>query len=94
MITALTTCVFTSGKLLTNREMVNFQKWDFLRVFLILLLYTVSLEHEICIHDMELNSSYFVESIIFSHGIALTITKLIDFNFKGILHLLFATVFN
>ena len=37
-------------KMLTNREMVNFQKWNFLRFFFILLLNIVSLQqHEICI---------------------------------------------
>ena len=41
-----------------------------------------------------LNPSQFVESIRTSHGIALTITKLIDFYSQGIFTFLFATVFN
>ena len=42
----------------------------------------------------QLNPSHFVNGIRISHGIALTITKLIDFNSQGIFIFLFATVFN
>ena len=38
--------------------------------------------------------SHFVDSIRTSHGIAFTITKLIDFYSQGIFTFLFATVFN
>ena len=43
-----------------------------------------------------LNPSYFVEGIRFSCGIAITITKLIDFHshVEDVLIILFATVFN
>ena len=42
----------------------------------------------------ELNPSHFVDVIRTSHGIALTITNLIDFYSQGISTFLFATVFN
>ena len=38
--------------------------------------------------------SHFVDDIGTSHGIALTITKLIDFYSQGIIMFLYATVFN
>ena len=41
-----------------------------------------------------LNPSHFVDGIITSHLIALTITPLIDFYSQGIFTFLFATVFN
>ena len=41
-----------------------------------------------------LNPSHFVDGIRNSHGIASTITKLIDFYSQGIITVLFATVFN
>ena len=40
------------------------------------------------------STSHFVNGISTSHGIALTITKLIDFYSQGIFTFLFATVFN
>ena len=42
----------------------------------------------------QLNPSHFVYVIRTYHGIALTITKLIDFYSQGIFTFLFATVFN
>ena len=42
----------------------------------------------------QLNPAYFVDCIRFSHGIALTITKLIDFYSQCVFTFLFATVFN
>ena len=41
-----------------------------------------------------LNPSHFVDGIRTSHGIASTITKLIDFYSQGIFTFLFATVFD
>ena len=41
-----------------------------------------------------LNPSHFVDGTMTSHGIALTITKLIDLYSQGISTFLFATVFN